>query len=214
MALDYQLLLSLAVIHTLALASPGPDFVLVVKLASQERRQTALACALGLAVAITMHTILSLTGVSLVIKSSPNLYLAVQLMGASYLAWMGYGAIKSGIAHWRQQQALAVDVSPSQGLSSLQGFIQGMSTNLLNPKALVFFITLFSSLITPQVSITTKVAITALLFSLSLIWFSLIALVLSKPSVQQKLQRATPAINLLTGALFISVTLVIISRLI
>ncbi|MCG9698340.1 LysE family translocator [Shewanella sp. Isolate11] len=213
MELQYQLLLSLAVIHTVALASPGPDFALVVKLSTQEQRSTALACALGLAMAITLHTLFSLTGVSLIIKSSPNLYLLVQLIGASYLAWMGFGAIKAGLSQWKMRQQLR-ESAPAKNINRLQGFIQGFSTNLLNPKALVFFITLFSTLISPEINLETKAAITLLMFSLSLIWFSFIALVLSKPAVQLKMQRATPAINLITGLLFISVTIFIVTKLI
>lgn len=213
MTFEYQLLLSLALIHTLALASPGPDFALVVKLATQAQRRTALASALGLAVAITLHTLLSLTGISLIIKSAENLYIAVQLIGATYLAWMGLGAIREAIMHWRDKKQLQISSTSHRELTVLQGFIQGLSTNLLNPKAMVFFITLFSTLISPTVNLETKVAITLLMFLLSLIWFSLIALVLSKPVIQQKMQRATPMINLITGLLFVSVSLVIINGL-
>lgn len=213
MTLEYQLLLSLALLHTVALASPGPDVALVVKLATQAQRKTALASALGLAVAITLHTLLSLTGISLIIKSAENVYIAVQLIGATYLAWMGLGAIREAITHWRDKQQLQVITTSHRELTMLQGFSQGLSTNLLNPKAMVFFITLFSTLISPTVNIETKVAVTLLMFLLSLIWFSLIALVLSKPVIQQKMQRATPMINLITGLLFVSVTLVIINGL-
>ncbi|QYK00224.1 LysE family translocator [Shewanella psychrotolerans] len=213
MTLEYQLLLSLAVIHTVALASPGPDFALVVKLATQTQRKTALAAALGLAVAITLHTLLSLTGISLIIKSAENLYIAVQLIGAAYLAWMGLGAIHEAVTHWRDKKQLKIITTSHHKLTALQGFIQGLSTNLLNPKAMVFFITLFSTLISPTVNLETKAAITLLMFLLSLSWFSLIALVLSKPAIQQKMQRATPMINLITGLLFVSVTLVIINGL-
>ncbi|MXR69358.1 LysE family transporter [Shewanella sp. JBTF-M18] len=211
MELQLHLLLSLAIIHTVALASPGPDFALVVRLAAQEERNTAVAAALGLAVAITLHTLLSLTGVSLIIKGSPGLFMAVQLIGASYLGWMGIGAIRAAIAHWRDVQHLSTEKVAERGIGAAQGFMQGISTNLLNPKALVFFITLFSTLITPDVTQSTKVAATAMMFALSLGWFSLIALVLSHPRMQLKMKRATPSINLLTGLLFIFVAGVILT---
>ncbi|MFT5789128.1 MAG: threonine efflux protein [Shewanella sp.] len=208
--MDFQLLVSLAVIHTVALASPGPDFALVVKLSSQENRAVALASALGISAAILGHTLLSLTGLSLIIHSSEQLFMLVQLAGASYLAWMGIGATRAALAHWRDPVALE-RLHQSQGLSVKKGFLQGLYTNLLNPKALVFFITLFSTLITPQVSFITKSTAAVLLFTLSLMWFSFIAMVLTKPRVQIKLKKATPIINLITGLVFISVALVIIS---
>ncbi|MGM8892043.1 LysE family transporter, partial [Psychrobacter sp. 1Y1] len=95
-----------------------------------------------------------------------------------------------------------------------KGFMQGLYTNILNPKALVFFITLFSTLITPQVSFATKSMAALLLFSLSFIWFSLIAVVLSKPTIQLKMKQASPLINLVTGLVFIGVALMIISGLV
>ncbi|GIU14824.1 LysE family translocator [Shewanella sp. MBTL60-007] len=208
--MEYQLLISLSIIHLVALASPGPDFALVVRLATQESRTAAVASALGIAVAILGHTLLSLTGVSLVIQSSEQLFLIVQLAGASYLAWMGIGAITAAWQHWRDPVTLEQS-SNSKGITGYRGFLQGLYTNLLNPKALVFFITLFSTLITPTVSLGTKSMAALLLFLLSFIWFSFIAVVLSKPRVQLKMKKASPFINLVTGIIFVGVALTIIS---
>ncbi|MCL1136978.1 LysE family translocator [Shewanella pneumatophori] len=210
--MDFQLLISLAIVHLIALASPGPDFALVVRLATQESRAAAVASAMGIAVAILGHTLLSLTGVSLLIKSSEVLFTLVQLTGASYLAWMGLGAVKAAWLHWRDKFTLE-QCTKGKGLTVYQGFMQGLYTNILNPKALVFFITLFSTLITPQISLATKSAAAALLFGLSFIWFSFIAIVLSKPNIQLKMKQASPLINLVTGLVFIFVALMIINGL-
>lgn len=104
--MDLSLLFTLALIHCVALVSPGPDFAIMVKIATSQPRNTAIATAVGVSVAILAHTILSLTGVSLVIKSSHTLYLLVQLLGASYLAWMGFGALKATIAFFRKPKRL------------------------------------------------------------------------------------------------------------
>ena len=212
--MELQLLISLAVIHSVALASPGPDFALVVKMASQEHRSTAIASAVGISIAILAHTLLSLTGVSLIIQSSQTLFIMVKLIGACYLGWMGIGAIKAAIIHWRDKQADIIMQELSNKLSFKKGFLLGFYTNMLNPKAMVFFITLFSTLITPTVSLETKVAATCLLVLLSLIWFIFIAFVLSKSNIQKAMQKATPLINLITGILFLSVTVVILFGLI
>ncbi|GIU49498.1 lysine transporter LysE [Shewanella sairae] len=211
--MESQLLISLAIIHIVALASPGPDFALVVRLATQESRAAAVASALGIAVAILGHTLLSLTGVSLIIQSSAILFSIVQLAGASYLAWMGIGAIKAAVVHW-QDPVILEQTTHHTGVSARQGFLQGLYTNILNPKALVFFITLFSTLITPQVTIMTKTLAATLLFSLSFLWFSFIAVVLSQPNIQLKMKKASPVINFITGVVFISVATVIIIGLI
>jgi len=211
--MDLSLLVSLAVIHSVALASPGPDFALVVKMASQEKRVTAVASAIGISVAILLHTLLSLTGVSLVIKSSNTLFIIVQVAGASYLGWMGINAIISTLQNFKSRHIDKETPLIFNQLTPRQGFMQGLYTNLLNPKAMVFFITLFSAMITPVVNLATKVCAAITLLVLSLIWFVFIALVLSKPSIQEKIRKATPVINLLTGILFFSVALIIVSGL-
>ncbi|MBB1477354.1 LysE family translocator [Shewanella sp. SG41-3] len=218
--MDLTLLASLAVIHIVALMSPGPDFAIIVKMATQQTRLTALYCALGIAVAILIHTFLSLMGISVMIQQSHIAFMAVQLIGSSYLAWMGYGALKSAMTSIISKHRTVDIPSVQQNLtqvaivSSLKGFKAGLYTNLLNPKALIFFITLFSVLITPQVNHSTKIAATVLLFVLSLAWFSLLALVLSKPRVQQKLLAANTIIDLLVGIIFIAVALTIASNII
>ncbi|MCS6096136.1 LysE family transporter [Shewanella baltica] len=231
--MDLTLLLTLAVIHTVALISPGPDFAIMVKIATQQPRGTAIAAAVGISMAILAHTILSLTGVSLLIKSSHTLYLLVQIVGASYLAWMGFGALRAGLAILAKRKAsastntgtkvdaLSADVecaaSIAGGLggpmSRRQGFLTGLYTNLLNPKALVFFLTLFSALITPSVTTSTKIAAAILLLSLSLAWFGFVAVMLSKAQVQLKLQRLTPIIDAIIGVIFMSVALAIYANL-
>lgn len=226
--MDLSLLLTLGVIHTVALISPGPDFAIMVKIATQQRRHTALAAAAGISVAILAHTILSLTGVSLVIKSSHILYLVVQIAGASYLAWMGFSALRSGMAMWRKPLASVddetndnVQETSADSVSKIrvipmpqrQGFLTGLYTNLLNPKALVFFLTLFSALITPDVTASTKLASAVLLFVLSLAWFGLLAVMLSKAQVQLKLQRLTPIIDVVIGVIFMSVAAAIVTNL-
>ncbi|MCU8034467.1 LysE family translocator [Shewanella oncorhynchi] len=233
--MDLSLLLTLAVIHAVALISPGPDFAIMVKIATQQSRSTAVSAAVGISIAILAHTILSLTGVSLLIKSSHTLYLLVQIVGASYLAWMGFGALRAGLAilakrkmsarvHAGTNDDAVISAGDVEGVASVagglggamsrrQGFLTGLYTNLLNPKALVFFLTLFSALITPSVTTSTKIASAILLLSLSLAWFGFLAVMLSKAQVQLKLQRLTPVIDAVIGVIFMSVALAIYSNL-
>lgn len=232
--MDFVLLLTLAAIHSVALISPGPDFAIMVKIATQQTRFSAVAAAVGISTAILVHTILSLTGVSLLIKSSHTFYLLIQVLGAAYLAWIGFGALRAGVAGLLRTKVnlnastgddcIAPSIQPSNSapensarqikvMSPKQSFFMGLYTNLLNPKALVFFLTLFSALITPSVNLSTKVAASVLLLGLSLLWFIFLAVMLSKPQVQQKLQHLTPVIDTVIGVLFMSVAVAIVSRL-
>lgn len=225
--MDFSLLLTLALIHTVALISPGPDFAIMVKIATQQSRLTAMATALGISTAILLHTLFSLTGVSLLITRSQTLYLLIQMIGAGYLAWMGLGALRAGMGALRvksrgpaAKSALAQDgpkarsgAALNANLSVGRDFLAGFYTNLLNPKALVFFLTLFSALISPSVSFSTQLAATLGLFTLSLLWFGLLAAFLSRAQVQLRLQRLTPLIDTVIGLIFITVALAILLNL-
>ncbi|WP_394131045.1 LysE family translocator [Shewanella maritima] len=228
--MDYTLLASLAVIHTIALMSPGPDFAIIVKMATQQTRTCALYCAAGIALAILLHTLLSLLGISLMIQQSPIAYSIVQFVGISYLGWMGIGAFRGGVQQYRSNHqgsgAHSNDLSAqlvagnathqatSSTVSPIQGFKIGLLTNLLNPKALVFFITLFTVLVTPSVDNATKIASAIMLFGLSLLWFGFLSIVLSQSHIQRKLMNSSCYIDILVGVIFVGVAITILINLI
>ncbi len=95
---ELTILLTLASVHFIALMSPGPDVALVVQNASRYGRQTGLFIALGLSVGILLHSLLSLTGVSYLVHQQPMLYALLQLLGGSYLLYLGIGALHSVLA--------------------------------------------------------------------------------------------------------------------
>lgn len=226
--MDFTLLSTLAVIHCLALVSPGPDFAIIIKTSTQQSRQTALMCAIGISVAILVHSLLSLMGISLMIQQSEIAYLLVQIIGVSYLAYMGFGALVSVTKSFKNQTRLTPETETTfeqselkkdhqphfDAISSIKGFQLGLYTNLLNPKALIFFITIFTVLVTPQVTVETKVASATLLFILSLMWFCFLAIILTKPAIQQKMAKGSKIIDAITGVIFMGVAITILISLI
>lgn len=197
-------LATLATVHFIALMSPGPDFALVVQNATRYGRQTGLYIALGLSVGILLHSILSLTGVSYLVHQQPTLFTLVQLAGGSYLFYLGYGALK-GIWQARNSANTAHDAKgeKSQLLSNKrQAFSRGLATNILNPKALVFFVSLMSSLVPASMSLSGKGAALLILWGLSFFWFSFLAWALSTQRMQRRIQALSLYIDGLCGVLF------------
>ena len=74
--LNMSLLLTIGLIHIIALVSPGPDFALILR--CRQSRLAAFGAALGISLAIGIHTLLSLAGISLIIQNTPTLYTLVQ----------------------------------------------------------------------------------------------------------------------------------------
>lgn len=91
---EITILTTLAVVHFVALMSPGPDFALVVQNATRYGRQTGLYIALGLSCGILLHSILSLTGISYLVHQQPTLFALLQLAGGSYLFYLAMAPLK------------------------------------------------------------------------------------------------------------------------
>ncbi|WP_260261385.1 LysE family translocator [Vibrio intestinalis] len=206
---ELTILLTLATVHWVALMSPGPDFALVVQNATRYGRQTGLYIALGLSCGILLHSILSLTGVSYLVHQQPELYSALQLLGGSYLFYLGAMAL---IGVWRSRKGGSVDGKKANLLltNKRQAFSRGFATNILNPKALVFFVSLMSSLVPSTMSLAGKGAALFILWFLSFVWFALLAWLLSSQRLQRKLQQAAIYIDGLCGVMFISIGSIIL----
>lgn len=200
---ESTILLTLASIHFIALMSPGPDFALVVQNATRHGRQTGLYIALGLSVGILLHSLFSLTGVSYLVHQHPLLYSVLQLLGGSYLLYLGIGALRGVIATIKNP--LSDQPSKNSNLvisNKRQAFTKGFATNILNPKALVFFVSLMSSLVPVGMSVTGKGIALVILFGLSLLWFSSLAWMLSAQRLQTRLQQTGIYIDGLCGVVF------------
>lgn len=201
---ELTILSTLALVHFIALMSPGPDFALVVQNATRYGRQTGFYIALGLSFGILLHSILSLTGVSYLVHQHPTLFALLQLAGGSYLTYLGYGALKAAIAIFRATSAPEETTSSTTQLLSnkRQAFSRGFATNILNPKALVFFVSLMSSLVPAGMSLSGKGIALVILWSLSLLWFSFLAWALSTQRMQRKVKALAVYIDALCGVIF------------
>ncbi|OOE53727.1 LysE family translocator [Salinivibrio kushneri] len=197
---ELTILATLAGVHMIALLSPGPDFALVLQNATRYGRATGLAIALGLSLSILAHTILSITGISLLVHQHPQLFMWVQVAGGSVLMYLGLSAIKGLLAATEPAQT-ANDAPAVRGQK--QAFWKGVLTNLFNPKALVFFISLMSTLVPASMSASGKAMAVAVVFLLSLGWFSSLAWLLSGSRVQQVLTKVAPVIDGLCALLFL-----------
>ncbi|MBY8232449.1 LysE family translocator [Vibrio fluvialis] len=207
---EASILITLATVHFIALMSPGPDVALVVQNATRYGRQTGVYIALGLSFGILLHSLLSLTGVSYLLHQQPLLFALLQLCGGSYLLYLGSGALRATLANWSQAPG-ELSSKPELLLSNKrQAFSRGFMTNILNPKALVFFVSLMSTLVPAGMSLGGKSLALLILWSLSLLWFAALAWMLSTQRLQRKLQAASRYIDLLCGAIFTLIGVIIL----
>lgn len=132
---------------TVAYVVPGPDFVLVLNWSTRGRRAGA-AASLGVQAGLTVHVIASVFGVSVLVARWPEAITVIQLTGAVYLVWLGI------------QTARASVTGTSEGDHSSRGaFLQGVGTNLLNPKAIIFVTSLLPQFATGSWPLPAQLAV-------------------------------------------------------
>lgn len=210
---DFSPLLTLTMVHIIGLMSPGPDFALVVQNTSKFGRITGVYIALGLSIGILLHSALSLTGISFIIQQNANLYMLLQIAGGCYLTYLGIGALRSVLSNSIGSNS---DIAPKAQIEIAnhgQAFLRGLTTNLLNPKALVFFVSLMSSLIPVSMPMIGKGVAIILLWLLSFAWFSFLAWMLSTKRVQRKIARITGYIDGICGVMFCALGAIILLKI-
>lgn len=138
--------LQVFLVGLLAGISPGPDFVVVMRNSLGFGARVGAATALGISMALILHVSYAILGFALLLASYPAVYHFIQVLGAAYLAWLGYGALKAGAADSTVNAPL---LAAQAGHSVWQGIRDGFFCNVLNPKAPLFFLSIFSQFITP-----------------------------------------------------------------
>ncbi|ACV68348.1 LysE family translocator [Desulfohalobium retbaense] len=135
--------------------APGPDFFLVLKNALQGGRAKGRATALGIGCGLLVHVAYSVFGLALLLQRSPALFQTVQTAGGAYLLWLAFQTLRSSVAPETKAPAGLRRQQPREsGAASTvrAGFWEGFLCNLLNPKAALFFISVFSNYITAGAS--------------------------------------------------------------
>ncbi|MEX2476325.1 LysE family translocator [Marinobacter sp.] len=175
--------LTVALVHLLAVASPGPDFAVMLRQALCQNRRNALLTAAGIGVGILVHVTYSLLGIGLLIQQSLLLFNVLKVVGALYLTWIAIQCLRSraGGIHVESEN------SPLQTGSA--AFRLGFLTNALNPKATLFFVSLFSVIISPGTPIALQTLYGLYMALATGLWFALVATFFTLPRVRRGFNR-------------------------
>jgi len=186
----------------LAAISPGPDFVVVMKNSLEMGRKQGIATALGIACALVVHVAYTVLGFSLLLERSPGLYNAFRLAGAAYLLWLGWNAIR---CRARTDDTGGADPFAVRrtNLSVLQGFREGFLCNLLNPKAALFFLGIFSQFIGPGTAGWVRWVYGGEIVLAAALWFAVLAVCISYGAFRAFYQRQAHWFDRVLGAVLI-----------
>jgi RhtB (resistance to homoserine/threonine) family protein len=194
--------LTVALIHLLAVASPGPDFAIVVRESVAHGRRAGTWTALGVGTGIFVHVAYSLLGIGLIVSQSIMLFNALKWAAAAYLLYIGVKALRARPAD--PVAAEAAEAALMAGDRSSRGaFVTGFVTNGLNPKATLFFLSLFTVVIDPHTPLAVQAGYGVYLAFATALWFSLVALLFSQRRVRAGFARMGHWFDRLMGAVLV-----------
>lgn len=197
--------IKVAVAHLLAVASPGPDFAMVVRQSIAHGRRAAVWTSIGIGSAILLHVTYSLLGLGILLKSSQTAFAAAKFACAGYLAWIGIKALSS-----RPRRELSAapagaeaELSRPAEPAPREAWTTGFLTNALNPKATLFFVAVFATVIDPATPKVIQAAYGAWMSVATIAWFSLVSVFFTREEMRRAFLRGGHWIDRAMGAVLV-----------
>ncbi|GKX49973.1 LysE family translocator [Budvicia aquatica] len=190
--------LFIATLATLGMISPGPDFFLVVKNAARYRRSLAMMTVFGVIMGVVTHMTYCVAGLAVVITATPWLFNLLKYAGAGYLIWIGIQALRS-----HGDSKLDVTNVVRQQTSYKSAFIQGYLCNLLNPKATLFFLSVFTQVLSIDSGMGEKLWYAFIIVILAVIWWPILVFLIQSAPVRRGLAKAQKVVDKVLGVVLI-----------
>lgn len=195
--------LTVALVHLLAVASPGPDFAVVVRQSITYGRRTALWTSLGVGSGILIHVSYSLLGIGMLVSRSIVLFGIMKMVCALYLVYLGVGALRTKPMNRAELPGKRKTVLPT----TFQALRTGFFTNGLNPKATLFFLSLFTVIIDPATPLVIQAGYGLYMAVATALWFSCLSFLFGHGSVRRVFLKIGHWFDRLTGVVLIGLGL-------
>lgn len=193
-----SMLLSICMLHFIAQLSPGPDVLLVAKSAVTDTIQQSLKIIFGISLGVVLWVTLTLLGFNVLIQQWPWIQQIIMLIGAIFLARMGYSMFKAG---WISLKTpFTLDIS-QQKTTERHFVLKGLMTNLANPKIVIYFGSVFSLALGSSTNLS--LALIFIIPTQTFLTFALLLWILSHAKIKAMYQRLSQYIDMVSGLLFL-----------
>ena len=189
-------LLTLVAITSVVMVTPGPDMLLVLRNTVVAGRRAGLRTSCGVLVGNLVHVTYCLLGIGLLIAKSILAFAVLKYAAAAYLVYLGIMSFRSGT---EPLEAAGVE---SRGLGR-RWFLQGFLNNVLNPKGALFYLGVFTVVITPGTSAGVMLMLVSSMLLVSAAFWLLFVSTLDRPVVRGWFARSQRAVNRVCGAVLI-----------
>jgi len=193
----FQELVTITLVAIFMAISPGADFVMVTRNSIFYSRKAGIYSALGVSMAIWVHVAYSIAGLAVIISSSVVLFSILKYLGAAYLIYIGWKTFTS-------KAMMDLEKSDETAtLSNVKAFRIGFVTNVLNPKTTIFFLSIFTQIVTLDTPVLLQLMYGLIISMAHFIWFGIISCTLTHPILLKKFQASKHIIEKVVGTVLI-----------
>lgn len=197
-------LIAVALFTVLAVISPGADFAMVTRSSYAQGRKAGLAAAVGIALGVQVHVLYTVLGIAVIISQSPPLFLAMKVLGAGYLIYLGYKSLTN-------TSRISLDgLAQDNQASVLQALRTGFLTNALNPKTMLFVVSAYTQVVQPGSPLALDFAYGAFMSFAHWMWFSLVAVFFSSAALRKAMIERQVMVDRVIGVALIGLGLAVV----
>lgn len=197
-----ETLFALCAVHLVAMISPGPDFLLVVRNSVRYSHSTGRWTGVGICLGICVHLAYCVVGIGYIISQSILVFNLLKYLGAAYLICIGIMSFMASDETMDLSGAKEV-----KSISEAEAIKMGFYMNVLNPKAALYFVSVFSALITPETPSHIQWYYVIFAVGSAYVWWWIVSSIFSLAKVQAAFQKARSKVDRTIGVIFVSLGL-------
>ncbi len=183
-------------VHLLAVAMPGPDFFCVSQSSIKYGRKAGFAVSAGICAAMVFHILAGMLGLAALL-ANPKVLMVIKLLCGAYLLYLGWKGITAKASDGAPETEQTLNVESNYAL-----FRKGFWCNLLNPKAPIYFLSLFTVILPQDITYSEISAVGAMMLVIAFAWSGFVATLFATPRVQRQFQKMGVWIDRVAGTLF------------
>lgn len=189
-------LLSLALLWTVAVVTPGPNFFNIAQLAASQSRRHGVVAALGVATGTVLWGLAGGLGIKTLFSVAPTLYLGFKIAGGCYLIYLG-------LKQFKRKAAIAPGEPAATHQTCLSVYVRGLLGNMTNPKSALFVTTIFATAMPAHVSPLLLALAVLTMATLSFSWYCCVALFFASRRVAGVYERSRQWLDRLAGGCYL-----------
>nr|WP_238349830.1 MULTISPECIES: LysE family translocator [Pseudomonas] len=187
----------------MAVISPGADFAMVTRSSYAQGRKAGLAAAVGIALGVQVHVLYTVLGIAVIISQSPTLFLAMKVVGAGYLVYLGYKSLTN-------TTRISLDGLAHSEINVASTLRTGFLTNALNPKTMLFVVSAYTQVVQPGSPLALDFAYGAFMSFAHWVWFSLVAVFFSNHLLRRAMIERQVVVDRVIGVALIGLGLAVV----